>query len=69
MVVVKMAHYLTYIRTRILLTHFFFFSFPTMQKLQIYHVWFLFGGTPVLVLILFREILEQSINNKMASKI
>ena len=41
--------YPTYIHTRILLillTFFFFFAFPILQKLQIYHVWFLFGVTP-----------------------
>ena len=41
--------YLTYIRTRILLTlltFFFFLTLPILQKLWFYHVWFLFGVTP-----------------------
>ena len=38
------------------------------QKLGIYHVWFLFGVTPGVDSFL-RAILEQSINNKMQSKI
>ena len=62
--------YLIYIHTRILLTPltFFFLHGPIMQKLRIYHVWFLFGATPG-VLILIRAILEQSLNDKMVSKI
>ena len=37
------------------------------EKNTNYQVWFLFGMSPVLILI--RAILEQSINNKMVSKI
>ena len=37
------------------------------KKIRIYQIWFLFGI--VLVLILIYAILEQSINNKMVSKI
>ena len=48
--------------TRILLTLLTFFAFPILQKLRIYHVWFLFGVTPGVDS-------EQSINNKMVSKI
>ena len=36
--------------------------------MQIYQVWFHFGMSPG-VIILIRAILEQSINNKMVSKI
>ena len=65
----------TYIHTRILLTLLTMFAFPILQKkkkkkkMRIHHVWFLFGRTQVLVLILIRAIFEQSINNKMVSKI
>ena len=38
--------YLTYKNTHILLTLLTFFALPILQKLQIYHVWFLFGTTP-----------------------
>ena len=38
-----------------------FFSFPISQNLRIYYVWFLFGVTPVLIV--FRAILKQLINN------
>ena len=48
--------------TRILLT-LYFFAFPILQKLRIYHVWCLFGVTPGVDS--FRAILEQSINSKM----
>ena len=44
-----------------------FFALPILKKIQIYQVWFLFGMSPVLILI--RIILEQSIKNKMVSKI
>ena len=48
-----------------------FFALPILKKIQIYQVRFLFGMSPqlVLVLILICTILEQSINNKMVSKI
>ena len=46
-----------------------FFALPILKKkIQIY-IRFLFGMSPSLVLILIRAILEQSINNKMVSKI
>ena len=45
-----------------------FFALPILQNLRIYHVWFLFDVTPS-VDFFFRAILEQSINNKMVSKI
>ena len=32
--------------TRILLTLLTFFALPLLQKLLIYHVWFVFGVTP-----------------------
>ena len=44
-----------------------FFCLTNFEKIQIYQVRFLFGR--VLVLILIRAILEQSINNKLVSKI
>ena len=44
-----------------------FFALPILKKIWIYQVRFLFVW--VLVLILIRAILEQSINNKMVSKI
>ena len=37
---------LTYIHTRILLPLLTFCALPILQKLRIYHVWFLFGVTP-----------------------
>ena len=45
------------------------FAFPILKKKKqrIYQVWFLFGMSPGLILI--RTVLEQSINNKMVSKI
>ena len=62
-----------------------FFALPILKKIRIYQVWFLFGMSPgvdsysrlfetislvwVLVLILIRAFLKQSINNKMVSKI
>ena len=55
--------YLTHIHTRILLTLLTFFTLPILKKIRIYQVRFLFG------MILIRAILEQSINNKMVSKI
>ena len=45
----------------------FFFALPILKKIKIYQIWFLFDMS--LVLILIRAILEQSINNKMVSKI
>ena len=58
---------LKYIHTCILLTLLTFFALPILKKkIRIYQVWFLFC---VSVLILIRAILEQSINNKMVSKI
>ena len=36
----------TYIHTRVLLTLLTFFALPILQKLRIYHVWFLVGVTP-----------------------
>ena len=45
-----------------------FFALPNLKKkILIYQIKFLFGMSPVLILI--RAILEQSINNKMVSKI
>ena len=58
---------LTYMHTRNLLTLLTFFALPILQKLRINHVWFLFCVTPGVDS--FRDILEQSINNKMVSKI
>ena len=45
-----------------------FFALPILQKIRIYQVWFLFGVIPG-VDFCARHILEQSINNKMVSKI
>ena len=42
---ISFSTFLTYIHTRILLTLLTFFAFPILQKLRIYHVWFLFGVT------------------------
>ena len=45
-----------------------FFALPILKKkIRIYQVWCLFGMIPVLILI--HTILEQSMNNKMVSKI
>ena len=54
--------------TRILLTLLTLFALPILQKLRIYHKWFLFGMTPG-VDSFHRAILEQSINNKMVNNI
>ena len=59
--------YLTHIHTRVLLTLLTFFALPILKKIQIYQV--CFSLVWVLVLILIRAILEQSINNKTVSKI
>ena len=56
-----------HLHTRILLTLLTCFAFPILQKLRIYHVWFLFCVTPGVDS--FHAILKQSINNKMVSKI
>ena len=62
--------YLTHIHTRILLTLLTFFALPILKKkIRIYQTRFLFSMSPGVVLILIRAILEQSINNKMVSKI
>ena len=45
-----------------------FFASPILQKLWIYHIWFLFGVTPS-ISFFFPVILEQSINNRMVSKV
>ena len=45
-----------------------FFVLPILKKkIRIYQVWFLFSVIPGVILI--RTILEQSMNNKMVSKI
>ena len=62
--------YLTHIHTRIFAHPIDFFTLPVLKKKKkktIYQVWFLFGIIPGVILI--RAILEQSINNKMVSKI
>ena len=59
--------YLTHIYTRILLTLLTFFALPIMKKYEF--IRYGFSLVWVLVLILIRTILEQSINNKMVSKI
>ena len=64
----KFLQHISHIQTRILLTLLTFFALIILQKLLIYLTWFLFG-VRLLVLILFRVILEQSLNNKMVSKI
>ena len=46
---------------------FLFFAFPILQKLRIYHVWFLFGMTPGIDSL--SRHFGASINNKMVSKI
>ena len=38
--------YLTYIRTHALFTLLAIFALPILRKLQIQHVWFLFGVAP-----------------------
>ena len=58
--------YLTHIHTRILIT-LLTFCLTNFEKIRIYQV--RFSLVWVLVLFLIRAILEQSINNKMGSKI
>ena len=58
---------LTYIHTGILLTLLIFFALPILKKNEF--IRYGFSLVWVLVLILIRAILEQSINNKMVSKI
>ena len=60
--------YLTPIRTRILLTVLTYFALPILKK-KYEFIRYGFSLVWVLVLILIRAILEQSINNKMVSKI
>ena len=60
------SHSHTYIH--VFCSPYFFFCFTNFEKkMLIYQVWFLFGV--ILVLILIRAILEQSINNRMVGKI
>ena len=59
---------LTYVHTRILLTLLIFFALPILKK-KYEFISYVFSLVWVLVLILIRAILEQSINNKMVSKI
>ena len=61
------SKYLTHVHTCILLTQLTFFALPVSKKIRIYQV--RFSVVRFLVLILIRAILEQSINNKMVSKI
>ena len=42
----KLLQHISHIHTHILLTVWTFFALPILQKLWIYHVWFLFGATP-----------------------
>ena len=44
-----------------------FFALPILKKIQVYQVWFLVGMKPGVGS--YCAILEQSINNKMVSKI
>ena len=60
--------YLTHIHTCILLTLLTFFALPILKKKHEF-IRYGFSLVWVLVLILIRAILEQSINNKMVSKI
>ena len=57
---------LTYI-TRILLTLLTFFALPILKKIQIYQIRFLFGMSPGVDS--YSRHLEQSLNNKIVSKI
>ena len=61
--------YLTHIHTRILLTLLTFFALPILKKKKYEFIRYGFSLVWVLVLILICAILEQSINNKMVSKI
>ena len=64
---IPLPHYLTHIHTRILLTLLTFLPYQFWKKkYEFIRYGFLFS---ILVLILIRAILEQSINNKMVSKI
>ena len=60
--------YLTYIHTCILLTLLTFFALPILKK-KYEFIRYNFSLVWVLMLILIRAIFEQSINNKMVSKI
>ena len=60
--------YLTHIHTCILLTLLTFFALPILKK-KYEFIRYGFSLVWVLVLILIRAILEQSIDNKMVSKI
>ena len=42
----KFLQHISHLHASILLTLLTFFAFPILQKLWIYHVWFLFGVTP-----------------------
>ena len=46
-----------------------FFALPILKKIRIYQVWFLSGRSPGVDSYYFCPISEQSINNKMVSKI
>ena len=62
---IPFSTYFTCIHTRILLI--LFVALSILQKLRIYNEWF--SLRRLLMLILIRAILAQSINNKMVSKI
>ena len=64
----KILQHISHLHTRILLTLLTFLALPVLEKLRVYHVsWFLFGVTPVVDSL--SHLLNQSINNKMVSKI
>ena len=65
---IPFSTYLTHIHTRILLTLLTFFALPILKK-KYEFIRYGFSLVWALVLILIRAILEQSINNKMVSKI
>ena len=57
---------MSHLHTNVYFTHpIDFFASPILKKIRIYQVWFLFGVIPGVD----SSILEQSINNKMESKI
>ena len=68
----KFLQHISHSHTYTYFTHpidfFFLFALPILKKIRIYQVYG-FSLLWVLVLVLIRAILEQSINNKMVSKI
>ena len=59
--------HISHLHTYTYFAHLSFSTLPILQKIRIYHVWFLFGATPGVVS--YSRHFDRSINNKMVSKV